>query len=448
MKLCVVGLGKLGAPLAAVLASAGHQVVGVDTTATVVNAMAHGRAPVSETGLQDLIDAVGSHLTATGDLGAAVRSSEMTFVIVPTPSEPEGGFSLRHILPVVSGIGDTLAGSTRDHVVVITSTVMPGSTDGPIQAALETHAGRHLGDHLGLCYSPEFIALGSVIHNMTHPDLILIGSRTSSAAEQLARVAHSYTPDHPPIVRLSPIDAELAKISVNTYITTKLSFANQLGEICERLSGADAAAVASAIGLDTRIGGKYLRPATAYGGPCFPRDNRALSALARSLGVSADIPEATDRVNRRQARRLAELVLAHLPRGGRVTILGLTYKPDTPVVEEAAGIALARELVERGVLVTVHDPAGMEAARTELGSTVTYADQLGEAVPPADVVAITTPWPAFADVAQTPGARVVVDCWRICTSTSPASSRLIYPGTYNATTGERTAHPSSAGVPA
>jgi UDPglucose 6-dehydrogenase len=252
---------------------------------------------------------------------------------------------------------------------------------------------------------------------MTHPDLILIGSRTSSAAEQLARVAHSYTPDHPPIVRLSPIDAELAKISVNTYITTKLSFANQLGEICERLSGADAAAVASAIGLDTRIGGKYLRPATAYGGPCFPRDNR-------------------------------ELVLAHLPRGGRVTILGLTYKPDTPVVEEAAGIALARELVERGVLVTVHDPAGMEAARTELGSTVTYADQLGEAVPPADVVAITTPWPAFADVAQTPGARVVVDCWRICTSTSPASSRLIYPGTYNATTGERTAHPSSAGVPA
>jgi len=371
----------------------------------------------------------------------------MTFLIVPTPSEPEGGFSLRHILTAVAAIGDALAGSTQDHVVVITSTVMPGSTDGPIRAALEAHAGRQLGSNLGLCYSPEFIALGSVIRNMTHPDLILIGSSSPSAADALARVAHSYTPDRPPIVKLSPIDAELAKIAVNTFITTKLSFANQLGEICERLPGADAVAVTAAIGLDTRIGSRYLTPATAYGGPCFPRDNRALSALARSLGLSADIPEATDRINRRQSQRLTELVLRHLPPGGQVAVLGLTYKPDTPVVEESAGIALARDLAAKGVRVITHDPSGLDAARAELGPAVSYASDVGEALDSADVIVITTPWREYSDIARVAGGRLIVDCWGQFAQPSGSPARLLNPSIFNAPAGVPTARSLAAGEP-
>jgi UDPglucose 6-dehydrogenase len=447
MNLCVVGLGKLGAPLAAVLASAGHQVVGVDLSPTVVKALAEGRAPFPETGLQELLRTVGARLTATTDLAAAVRASEMTFLIVPTPSEPEGGFSLRHILTAVAGIGDALSEGTHDHVVVITSTVMPGSTDGPIRAALEAHAGRQLGNNLGLCYSPEFIALGSVIRNMTHPDLILIGSSSPAAAETLARVAHSYTPERPPIVKLSPIDAELAKIAVNTFITTKLSFANQLGEICERLPGADAVAITGAIGLDTRIGTRYLRPATAYGGPCFPRDNRALSALARSLGVSPDIPEATDRVNQRQSQRLTEVVLTHLPPGGHVAILGLTYKPDTPVIEESAGIALAKDLADRGVRVITHDPSGTDAARAELGPAVAYASDLGDAIASADVIVITTPWHEYSNVAQIAGGRLIVDCWGQCAQSPGTRARLLNPSTFNAPAGAATPRLLSAGEP-
>jgi UDPglucose 6-dehydrogenase len=205
-----------------------------------------------------------------------------------------------------------------------------------------------------------------------------------------------------------------------------------LAEICEQLPGADALEVTRAIGLDSRIGAKYLRPGTSYGGPCFPRDNVALSALAHSVGVSADIAEATDRVNRRQAEHLAGLALAHLPAGGRVAVLGLTYKPGTHVVEEAAGVALAAELARRRVPVSVHDPSGADAARATLGDTVTYARDVAAAVAGAEVVVITTPWPDYRDVARIPGPQTVIDCWR-CTEGAGAAVNVIHPGTHAAT---------------
>jgi UDPglucose 6-dehydrogenase len=430
MRLCVVGLGKLGAPLAAVLARAGHNVTGVDLSTRAVELIASGQAPVDETGLQEVIDAGAGRLTATTDLAAAVRDSEMTFVIVPTPSGADGTFSLEHVLTTVRGIGDALrAAPQRDHVVVITSTVMPGSTDGPIRVALEEHADRPVGRNLGLCYSPEFIALGSVVHDMTHPDLVLVGSSHRYAGEKLADVLVSFSNGTPPVMHLSLVDAEVAKIAVNTFVTTKISYANMLAEICEQLPGANAAEVTQAVGLDTRIGAKYLRPGTAYGGPCFPRDNVALSALARSLGVSADLAEATDRINRRQGEHIAGIVRAHLTEGGRVAVLGLTYKPGTHVVEEAAGIAVAAALVLNRVPVTVHDPVGLQAARGVLGDTVEYAPDVDAAVSHADVVVITTPWPEYARVAGISGPHTIVDCWRCCTETAGASVNIISPGT-------------------
>jgi UDPglucose 6-dehydrogenase len=433
MRLCVVGLGKLGAPLAAVLARAGHQVTGVDLSERAVDLVNRGSAPVDETGLQDVMDATGGRLGATTDLGTAIRASEMSFIIVPTPSGADGTFSIDHLLAAIRGIGDALSGEpTRDHVVVVTSTVMPGSTDGPIRAELERHARRTVGDHLGLCYSPEFIALGSVVHDMTHPDLFLVGASHRAAGEKLAEVLLSFAVGTPPVTHLSLVDAEVAKIAVNTFVTTKISYANMLAEICEQLPGADALEVTRAIGLDSRIGAKYLRPGTSYGGPCFPRDNVALSALAHSVGVSADIAEATDRVNRRQAEHLAGLALAHLPAGGRVAVLGLTYKPGTHVVEEAAGVALAAELARRRVPVSVHDPSGADAARATLGDTVTYARDVAAAVAGAEVVVITTPWPDYRDVARIPGPQTVIDCWR-CTEGAGAAVNVIHPGTHAAT---------------
>jgi UDPglucose 6-dehydrogenase len=429
VQLSVVGLGKLGAPLAAVLASAGHDVIGVDTAARVVSDVNAGTAPVVEPGLQALMTSAGGRLRATTDLATAILATEMTFVIVPTPSGADGTFRLDYMLQAVTAIGGALGGAAdHRHLVVITSTVMPGSTEGPIRAALEDAAGRPLGDDLALCYSPEFIALGSVIRDMTHPDLFLVGAAQRAWGERLAAVLLSFAPERPPVVHLSPVDAEMAKLAVNTFVTTKISYANMLAEICEGLPGADAEKVAAAVGLDTRIGPKYLRPGAPYGGPCFPRDNVALSSLARSLGGTADVAEATDRINRRQASRLAKVAVTHLGPNRTAAVLGLTYKPGTPVVEEAAGIAVAAALLDAGVSVTVHDPLGMNAARLILGNGVRWADDVAEALDGAEVAVVTTPWPDYAGVAATPGSRTVIDCWRCCTEPAAAGVTLIFPG--------------------
>ena len=193
------------------------------------------------------------------------------------------------------------------------------------------------------------------------------------------------------------VNAELTKLSVNTFVTTKISYANMLAQICETLPGADADVVTAALGCDTRIGPKYLKGALGYGGPCFPRDNVAFSALARDNGVPALLAEATDELNRRQVPRMAELVLSHLPEGGTVGVLGLSYKPHTEVIEESQGVAIAKALLAAGARVVVYDPAAMDNAQRVLTGDVIFAASAAECARQADVLAITTPWPEFQE---------------------------------------------------
>jgi UDPglucose 6-dehydrogenase len=296
---------------------------------------------------------------------------------------------------------------------------MPGATGGEITAALETSSGKKCGVEFGLCYSPEFIALGSVVRNLLKPDFVLIGESDSRAGDVLSDVYRSVCDNNPPIARMNFVNAELAKISVNTFVTTKISYANMLAEICEHLPGANVDIVTSAIGLDQRIGSKYLKGATGYGGPCFPRDNVAFSRLAEMIGASAEIAQATDLINRRQAERLASLIGEHLSDGATVGILGLAYKPDTPVIEESQGVALARFLLERGSAVVVYDPLAMEGARTILGDRPVYANSARECAQQVDALVLMIPCEEFkaiepADLNRNHGYRVVVlDSWRI-----------------------------------
>jgi UDPglucose 6-dehydrogenase len=220
-----------------------------------------------------------------------------------------------------------------------------------------------------------------------------------------------------PIRRMSLVNAELTKIAINTYVTTKISFANMLSEICERLPGADATVVTSALGQDSRIGGKYLAPALGYGGPCFPRDTVALAAMANQLGARADIVEATDLVNRHQPARVLELTRELLSRG-TVGILGMAYKPNTPVIEASQGVAIAMLLAEAGYRVLVHDPHATDAAMAVLRDKVEAVDDAETCAANADLLIITTPWPGFRTLPvaalQRLGRRLtVIDCWRL-----------------------------------
>ena len=306
----VVGLGKLGASMAAAIASRGFDVIGVDVNQRVVDLLNAGHAPVQETNLEGTIVTHRERLRATLSHREAILNSDVTFVIVPTPSDERGAFSLQYAKWAFGEIGRALAEKNRYHVVVLTSTVLPGSTRYGLLPVLERESGKVCGEDFGLCYSPEFIALGSVIHNFLNPDFTLIGEFDERAGNQLEAYYAKIMENTPPCQRMSLENAELTKIALNTYVTTKITFANMLAEMCTLIPGGDVDVVSDALGLDTRIGRKYLTGALGYGGPCFPRDNVALSFIARALGTEAPLAETTDRLNRSLAGKIVEHLLS------------------------------------------------------------------------------------------------------------------------------------------
>jgi len=419
VRISVIGLGKLGSPMAACFAAKGFTTIGVDLNERFVESINEGAAPVFEPGLSDMIAEGRGCLTATTDTAEAVAATDVTFVIVPTPSQEDGGFSLAYVLPAMEAIGRAIAEKDGYHLVCLTSTVMPGATGGPVLHALEEASGKRVGVDVGLCYSPEFIALGSVLRDFLNPDFLLIGESDERSGQALADLYRRVVNNDPPVAHLNFVNAELAKISVNTFVTTKIAFANMLARICERLPEANVDEVTSALGLDSRIGAKYLRGAISYGGPCFPRDNIAFASLARSLDAPAFVAEATDATNRDGIVRLADLVLAELAPGGTVAVLGLSYKPSTDVVEESPGLHLVQALIGHSADLMLYDPAAMPNARNHLDeSRVTFCDSAEEAIRSADVVVVATPWQEFTAIAaetwrrvETP--RVIIDCWRL-----------------------------------
>lgn len=439
-----MGLGKLGAPWVAVLASKGFEVIGVDRVAAQVAALQSGRAPVAEPGLQELLACARSRIDATTEIQRAVAQSEVTFIVVPTPSGSDGRFSSAHVISAVREIGAALRNKSGYHLVVITSTVMPGSTAGPIRQALEMSSGRFVGESLGLCYNPEFIALGSVIHDMLQPDFVLIGESDARAGELLASVYARVCDNRPDIRRMGLTNAEITKIAVNSFVTTKISFANMVSDVCDRITDADAATVLSAVGCDSRIGGKYLAPALGYGGPCFPRDNTAFAVMARGVGAHADLAEATDTINKRQVDRVADLVRGMMRSGAAVGILGLSYKPHTAVIEESQAVAIASQLAAAGYRIIAYDPKAGDAARSVLGSKVEIATDAASCVRRADLLIIATPWPGFKNIPREmlrrAGDRLaIIDCWRMLPAEFAEVADLFYLGKYTSPPSESAA---------
>jgi len=410
-------LGKLGAPLAACLATKGFRVIGVDADAQKVKDINRGMAPVYEPGLEDLLRIAEGRISATEDAEAAVLESDLTFIVLPTPSEPDGGFSLRHVLPTCEVIGRTLNSKQEFHLIVLTSTVMPGSTGGAVRPILEQVSRKRCGQDFGLCYSPEFIALGSVIRDFLNPDFLLIGESDSRSGDMLEALYKDVCENGPPVARMNFVNAELTKLAINAFVTTKITFANMLARICERLPEADVDVVTAALGLDSRIGRKYLKGAIGYGGPCFPRDNVAMASQARRVGAPAVLPEATETANRGEVLRLAELIKSKMVREGVVGILGLAYKPNTDVVEESQGLLLAQALISEGIPVIAYDPAAMPNGRGVLGDRIRFASSAKACIHEADIVVLATAWEEFRKLesfvfARRSRPRIVIDCWR------------------------------------
>jgi UDPglucose 6-dehydrogenase len=414
----IVGLGKLGASMAAAIASKGHSVIGVDVDRRAVDALNDGRAPVQETGLQELTEQNRERLRATLSHETAIHESELTFVIVPTPSDERGVFSLQYAAYAFREIGKALATKKERHTVVLTSTVLPGATRHGLVPILEEHSGKQSGVDFGVCYSPEFIALGSVIRDFLNPDFLLIGELDRASGDHLAACYADIMGGSTPVKRMSLENAEIAKISVNAFVTTKITFANMLAELCSAIPGGDVDVVTDALGMDSRIGRKYLTGGLGFGGPCFPRDNIALSFITGAVGAPSDLPLVTDRLNRSVAERILHQLRSRVPRDVTVAVLGLAYKPLSHVIEESQGMMLAKAFLEHGARVLAYDPLAGDAANVELGGRALVMDNPCDCLRDADVVLIATPDAEFKrltarDFRHDGRPVLVVDFWRI-----------------------------------
>jgi len=417
----VIGLGKLGLCSAACFASKGYKVIGVDIDRNRVDLINDGQNPISETNLTETLKKGSNNLKATTDYKEAIDNTQVTFIVVATPSEADGSFSNQQLEESLKAIGAALKNKKEYHLVVVTSTVMPGTCGHVGKFILEETSGKKCGKDFGIAYNPEFIALGSVIHDFLNPDFLLIGEINKKDGDILEEIYKNTCDNEPKFGRMNLVSAEIAKISLNCYITMKITYANSLAAICEKVPGADSQMITSSIGMDSRIGKKYLKPGLGFGGPCFPRDNVAFAAFARKVGEKAKLAEMVDEVNSDQVERIEKIVKNIVKDLGKtkdevlIGVLGLSYKPNTYIIEDSQAIDIVELLINEGYRVIVYDPQSLDSARGVLGDGVKYAKSSKECAKESDVLLITTPWDEFKEINNDDlkEGSCILDCWEI-----------------------------------
>jgi len=398
-KISVFGLGKLGGCIAATLAARGFDVLGVDIDPEKVKKINDGFPPVEEPLLAETIKAGRSRLRATTDPREAV-DTDATCFIPPSPSLPDGSFSTEFLLKAMQPLAKACKEKNKKgHLFICNSTTTPGAIDSVLIPMLERELAGVCGKDFGFCYNPEFIALGNVISGLLEPDMVLIGESDPEHGAALEALYKKYNRNQPRIARMSIISAELTKISLNSYITMKISFTNQLRMIAEQFPKANIHHMLDALGADSRIGKKYLRAGLSYGGPCFPRDNRLVAYTARQVGLEAPLAEASDRVNQRTNQDLFEKVAKLVEKKDTVAVLGLSYKPDTYITEEASGLYLAQQLKRHGYRVIVHD----YGATPQTAPTVHEFEYLADPTElqkreDVKLAVICCPWPQYSSL--------------------------------------------------
>jgi UDPglucose 6-dehydrogenase len=411
--LSVFGMGKLGACMAATFAQRGFEVLGVDINPEAVRKINAGEPPVEEPRLAQTITEGRKRFRATTDPREAAET-QASFFIVPSPSLPDGSFSNEFLMRAMQPVAQAVKASRKKgHIFICSSTTTPGACRQVLIPMLEQQIGGVCGKDFSFCYNPEFIALGNVINGLLEPDVVLIGESDKRAGDMLEGLYKKYNTNRPNIARMSITSAELAKISLNSYITTKISFTNQLRMVAEKYADTDIHAILDAIGSDSRIGRKYLRAGLSYGGPCFPRDNRLISHAAQQVGLSAPLAAAADEVNEMSKKQLAEQALECVAEGDTVAVLGMAYRPDTWIVEESAGLHIAQTIKRSGCRVVVHDYAATPKNSPSLLEFEVLSDLAAlKKEKRLKAVLICCPWPGYKKISLPKGARVF-DPWGI-----------------------------------
>jgi len=399
MRLSIFGLGYVGLTFAVCLADSGFQVLGYDVDEEKIREISNGKAPFYEPGLNNLIKRTVSSgkLRLVSDPVEAAADSDIIFITVGTPERSDGSVDLTHVNDVLKSIGSVLNWKREYHLIVLRSTVPPGTSREAIKA-LERISGRKSGEDFGFCFNPEFLREGNAIEDTLHPDRIIIGELDEKSGNLLEDFYRRFYGNRmPPVLRTTLENAELIKYAANAFLAMKISFINMIARLCEKTPNADVEVVAKGIGLDKRIGPYFLRAGLGFGGSCFPKDLKGLLAYARRLNVRLPLVEATLQINEDQPLRavqLAEKLLGDL-KGRRIAILGLAFKPNTSDMRNAVSIKLINELLKRNAIVVAYDPAAMDNARMIFGDKIKYAKSVNECLQGAEAAIIVTEWNEF-----------------------------------------------------
>ena len=392
MKIAVVGTGYVGLVVGACFAENGNDVICVDSDASKVRALKRGRVPIFEPGLEELVSRNKSEkrLTFTTALARAVRASQIIFIAVGTPQDQDGSADLEQVLDVAR----SLARAMNGYKVIVTKSTVPAGTSVRLREIIR----RETTHPFSVVTNPEFLKQGAAIDDFMRPDRVVVGAEDAKAAELMRALYAPFTRTGAPIMVMGCASAELSKYAANAMLATRVSFMNEMANVCE-LFDADVDDVRRAIASDRRIGPSFLFPGIGYGGSCFPKDVAALIKFSHDNGYDCRILESVDGVNRRQKKRLVEKMQRHFGslKGKTIALWGLAFKPRTDDMREAPAIQIVEGILAQGGNVQAYDPQAERAARGIFGNRVSYAEHGYEALKGADALAVVTEWNEFRE---------------------------------------------------
>ena len=410
MKVAVVGTGYVGLVVGACLAETGNEVVCADLSDQKINQLKTNWIPIYEPGLEPLVlrNQQEGRLRFTTDVGTAVKMADVVFIAVGTPAGEDGSADLQHVLAVAETIGENM---DRPKVVITKSTV-PVGTASKVRDVIASRT----SERFHVCSNPEFLKEGAAVEDFMKPDRVVVGVDSDEAAQLLQELYSPFVRTGNPLIFMDVPSAELTKYAANAMLATRITFMNQIAEVCEHI-GADITLVRKGVGSDSRIGPAFLFPGPGYGGSCFPKDVRALIRTSEDCGVSLEVLKAVEAVNERQKTRLLEK-LAQVLDGGlanaTIAVWGLAFKARTDDMRESPAIELIEGLLAQGATVQAHDPAAIETARGVFGDRISYSDRAYDALDGAEALVIVTEWlefrnPDFARMKDLLRRPVIVD---------------------------------------
>ena len=420
MKIGIIGLGFVGLTFASVLAQRGYDVIGIDSNKRKIQSIKSGKTPFYEPGLENILKkALKKKLIFSERIDDSVKKCDLIFVAVGTPMTVNGGIDLTNILNASKQIGKSLSNSNNHPIIIIKSTVIPGTTDNQIRKSLEKNSKKESGKDFGLITNPEFLREGKAVNDTLYPHIITIGGNDKNNNIKLKRFYEKFYNSKIPIIITNSSTAEMIKYANNSFLATKISFINSIANLCQNLPGTNVDDVAKAIGIDARIGKQFLNAGPGYGGSCLPKDLQAIIKFSKKIGVESVLLKAVHETNIHQIEKILKLLKKHVGdiKNKKITILGLAFKEDSDDIRESVSVKLIKKLIPKDVNITVHDPKAINNTKDVFKDKIKYCNRIDDALKDSQCVILMTPWKQYSKLKESDFKKmknkIIIDTRRI-----------------------------------